>query len=535
MNIKQQKIEKGGFCFIGQYFWRYLILTALLVIVVIVENETKYNYTVTQKAVQAGDVKENWHLYLVLACMSTVLEILGTIIKLFLDMWTEKVTKLNFFNCYQFLMQSQKESCMLKYGLEFAKISTVSLIEFTIVKSFYSIKMMGIVRMSVPQCVGAVVILVAGIGLGFWRGKLQKKSDTIRNTIAFKEQTLTEHTVISKEVLENNLYQVTKRYNKRIGSQILKSTIAEIPKLIRVIVFLMLMYTILDLMQENEVYSYSYVVWTVYGYLLELSLNIGEIIESFAKIYAYKSEERLISLKKFKDDEEKIFLRESSNISYIKEKFTISKDFTANVSRADGGEAYYKVDSELELERGKIVLLEGQNGTGKSRFLKLIKEINVRNCISYDTKTAIMPEYASNFMQKYQPIDFELIHRLAKGLGMKRIPYTLDEFLKMRLNKEVNGADQQLLIALQILYFAIIKYKEDHDFPQIVILDEILGNISQENVQKVMAFLSQELRKIGAYTIIVTHSHKKIVYEYIDQIWQMTNDGDTILIEQNKI
>lgn len=532
MSIEKQKYEKGGFCFLGQYFWRYLLLTILLFTVVVIENEINYNYTVIQKAVQDGEVTENWHTYLTLALLGSVVGIFGTIIKIVLDMWTEKVTKLNFFRRYQFLMQSRKEACMLKYGLEFVKVSAITGSVLTIVNSFYTVRMMGIVKMTLPQYVGAITILGVGIGLGIWRGKLQKDSDTIRNAIASKEQTLTEHTVVSEEVLENNLYGITKQYSKRICLQILKNSISEFPKIIRVAVFLMLMYTILDSMKENLVYSYSYVVWTVYGYLLELALNIGYVVEDFSKVYAYKKEEKLILLKKFQDVEDNILSRESSNINFTTEKISINKTFSANVSRPDGIEAYYKLTSNLELERGKIALLEGDNGTGKSRFLKLLKQISIKNCISYDTKTAIMTDYASNFISKSEPLNFELIKRLANGLGLKRIPITFDKFLKMKLTKEVNGADQQLLTALQILYFAVMKYKANPGFPQLIILDEILGNISPENAPRVMAFISQELRKIGACTIIVTHCHKEVVHEYVDQVWQMTNDGDYICIEQ---
>ena len=104
----------------------------------------------------------------------------------------------------------------------------------------------------------------------------------------------------------------------------------------------------------------------------------------------------------------------------------------------------------------------------------------------------------------------------------------------MNIKNALNGADRQLLIAIQILYFAIKNSQTNPNGCQLVILDEILANVSEKNAPKVMAFIKKELSKIGACCIIVSHAHSEVVHEYADFIWKMTNDGDKIIIVQDE-
>ena len=176
-----------------------------------------------------------------------------------------------------------------------------------------------------------------------------------------------------------------------------------------------------------------------------------------------------------------------------------------------------------------MVELDGENETGKSRLNRFLKEI-ISGTILYDSNTAISNRLAENFMDGGK-FDFQLIKRLAHGIGISgRISETEEEFRNMSLSKQLNSADLQRLIALQILYFATKEHNANPEKLQVIILDEILANISEQNAKVVLKFVAQILSSLGACTIIVSHTHKEVVREYASQTWYMRNDGDRITI-----
>ena len=179
------------------------------------------------------------------------------------------------------------------------------------------------------------------------------------------------------------------------------------------------------------------------------------------------------------------------------------------------------------IEEGTAILLEGENGTGKSRCCKFIKT-QIPNCASYDTKTSIVEKYHENFKREKSSIDFNLIKYLAKGLMLERIPESKSEFFELECS-QINSADRQMLVALQILYFAAKDFEEGNK--QLVILDEIFGNLSFERTKAVLPFIMAELSKVKACTIVVSHTHKDEVKKYMSAIWQMRNVGREVLIE----
>lgn len=533
MNTKEKKKndKMGGFAFLGNKWLLFMGIAILVWLCAGFEMYFNFKLSEIEKRVQGGMVIENWSKYLTLLLVCVIFVLFTTIIKVLSDMWIEKTTKFKFFCRYKYIIQSHKESCMLQYYMAVAKLTAITGIGISIIKCIFTIKIMDIVEMTFAQYVGAISILITGIVLGIFRGKLQKMSDEIGNTAKIVEQMLTEHYVVSTNVLKNHLTELDKKYSKRIRIQVLKNAITEFPKLVRVTIFLMLMYSIVDSMKEGEIYAYTYVIWKAYGYLLELSMNIGYVIEDCAKIWSYIKDPKLKSLNQFEAAEGEIIEKEAENFNLGK-AFFIKETFTASVSRADGTEGKYSIVSDLKINPGEIILLEGENGTEKSRFLGIVKEIFSESCcISYDVNTAIAVKYADNFSK---PVKFDVLKRIANGLEIVRIPDTEEEFYNFELEKAINGADVQKLIALQILYLAETENKEQ---PKLIILDEILGNVSEENAPKVMEYISQELKKIEAFTIIVSHAHKDVVCKYVDYIWQMTNDGDKIKVkaEKNKL
>ena len=148
----------------------------------------------------------------------------------------------------------------------------------------------------------------------------------------------------------------------------------------------------------------------------------------------------------------------NSDAVILENGFRLKKELSLKLIRPNGEEAFYDILSDLDISEGNAIMLEGDNGTGKSRLCKGIKAL-IQRCISYDVKTAIVELYHQNFKRVKSAIDFNLIKYLAKGLALERIPETKEEFYKLKCS-QLNSADRQMLIMLQILYFAIKDYEE---------------------------------------------------------------------------
>ena len=269
---------------------------------------------------------------------------------------------------------------------------------------------------------------------------------------------------------------------------------------------------------------------TAYGFIVTLANDFGNIIEDVTKLYKYSKASEIIFINNEEDERNRLLDEQERNVVIEENAIVIKKDFSADVTRPDGEEAYYYIPEELKIQKGQMVIIEGQNGTGKTRLNQLLKMI-IPDVICYNTRTSMSNIVIENFRGEY-PIDYSLIIRLANGLGLKRVPNTCEAINALVLDKQINGADRQLMLALQILYFAIKENQKNPKKIQMIILDEILGNVSPENAPKVIGFMRSELEKIGACTLVVSHSHKEEVAKNASKTWQMTNEGKKIIIKE---
>lgn len=521
------------FAFLGKSLSRFVIALVIMTIGLAVEKFVNYRYVIIQKEVQSGNVIGNWQDFMILAGTVIFTSLILRVIKVFFTMWLEKTQKINFFKAYNGVIQEdgKLQGAMKDLVVANAKgYCTVETIE-TIISSIYIVFLMGVVSMSLPAYIGAGAILFSGISLGVVRGKLQAKTDMLGAETHTLQQKLSNFFMVSSNVLEERLKEVEGNYWKRISFQCIKNAIQVLPDLIKISAFIALFYNITSTgMAEGEIYPHTYVIITAYGYIVALAGNISNLIECVSKIILYKQDTELQDLKEEMGVKDEIIAKNTEFVK-VDSGITICADFTAGLTRPNGKEASYKIEKDLILKKGEMIMLEGENGTGKSRFCKLIKEI-IPNAICYDTKTSIVEKYHENFKRGKTNIDFNLIKYLAEGLDLERIPRTKREFMDLNCF-QINSADKQMLIALQILYFAI-KEEEENDTVQFVILDEILGNLSEERAKKIMPFISSELSRIGACTIIVSHSHKTEVRKYVSATWLMYNKENEVIIVEKK-
>lgn len=517
--------------FLGKSLYRFIILLVIATTGIIIEKIINYRYIVIQKEVQLGSVNDNWQTYLLLAGVIIIVSLILRIIKVFSTMWLEKIQKVNFFKAYNGVIQEdgKLQGALKDLAVASAKVHcTIETIE-TIINSTYIVVLMGVVSLSVPEYIGAISILLCGIFFGVYRGKLQAKTDLLGAETQSLQQKLSNFFMISSNVLDERLNEIENNYWRRIGLQCIKNAIQVLPDVIKIIAFVALFYNITATgMAEGEIYPYTFVVLTAYGYIVSLASNISNLLEYASKIVLYNQDEEL---KEIKEEMKKRSKEIEDNLQTVisnGEGITIRTEFTAGLTRPSGEEASYKIHKDLLLKRGQMIILEGENGTGKSRLCKLLKEI-IPNAISYDVKTSIVEIYQANFKRDKSNIDFNLIKYLAEGLYLERIPKSKKEFFDLKCS-QINSADRQMLIALQILYFVIKEHEEGKT--KLIILDEIFGNLSLERTRKVIPFMANELSKVGACTIVVSHSYKEELKKYASAIWMMHNGDNEVIIKE---
>lgn len=518
------------YAFLGKSFARFIVLVVFATIMLITEKVLNYEYVIVQKAVQEGFVRENWQAYMDLAMWAIGISLVLRAIKVFFVMWVEKVQNINFFHTFNGLLQEdgKMEGALKVLLIASAKVNCVIEVVESIMNAAYIIALMGIVNMTLPEYIGAACILLSGVAFGYIRGKLQGRTDLLGAEIQSLKQKMSTSFMISDGALVERLDEVDKNYWKRIGLQCVKNIVQVMPDVMKVTFFVALFYNItLSGMAEGQIYPYSYVVYTTYGYMVALASSISNLLEYIIKISNYQHDREVKEIIAELRDREEELRRNSITVKLLENGFVVTKDFSLKLIRPNGDEAFYRVPENLTIREGEAILLEGENGTGKSRFCKTVKAI-ISRCVGYDVKTSIVEVYHENFKRGNSFIDFNLIKYLAKGLTLERIPEHKEEFFELKCS-QLNSADRQMLIALQILYFVIKDFEEGKK--NVVILDEIFGNLSPERTKIVLPFIMNELSKARACTIVVSHAHKDEVKQYMTKIWQMRNDGNTVVID----
>lgn len=515
--------------FLGKSFTRFVILVVFATALLITEKVLNYEYMVVQKAVQEGMVRENWHAYMNLAMMAIGISVILRAVKVFFMMWVEKIQKINFFDSYNGVIQEdgKLQGALKIFQIASAKVNCVIEVVDTLINGAYIVALMDLVSMTIPEYIGAVCILLSGIGFGFMRGKMQSRTDMLGAETNSLQQKLSNFFMVSNNVLDERLKEIDSNYWKRIILQCIKNTIQVMPDVMKVIFFVALFYNITMLgMEEGNIYPYSYVVYTTYGYMVALASSISNLLEYLLKISNYQHDREVKEIKaEMRMREEEI--SKNSDAVILENGFLLKSEFSLKLTRPNGNEAFYHIPEDLAIGEGKAILLEGENGTGKSRLCKALKAL-IQRCESYDIKTSLVEVYHENFKSGESAIDFNLIKFLAKGLAIERIPEQKSDFFNLKCS-QINSADKQMLVALQILYFAIKDYEEGKT--NLVILDEIFSNLSLERTKTVLPFIMSELSKSKACTIVVSHTHKAEVKKYMDGVWQMRNEGDTVVIE----
>lgn len=175
-------------------------------------------------------------------------------------------------------------------------------------------------------------------------------------------------------------------------------------------------------------------------------------------------------------------------------------------------------NESFTLKRGKVVLLDGKSGTGKSTFIKIISGEIELSSTKYRLKSIKYFNDTSKFDSKnlleeitlgcYDEMkDKERLIEILEGTMLLSKYGTIEELAKIYAKDLSNGLMQRALLA-RTLYNL-----EDAD---LVCVDEPIGSLDEENAKKVIAFLKDYCnRQKSRFVILCTHQHK-FVDKYID-------------------
>jgi cell division transport system ATP-binding protein len=205
-----------------------------------------------------------------------------------------------------------------------------------------------------------------------------------------------------------------------------------------------------------------------------------------------------------------------------------------NLSKSYNGDLVIK-GLNLHIKAGEFIFLQGESGSGKSTFLKLL----YRDLEHYDGEIFIqdqplkrIPRYLTRRMVGTIFQSFELLERktalenvalAGEVLGRRREDITKEAVYLLekvglkgkedRFPHQLSGGEQQrVAIARSLL-----------NRPKVLLADEPTGNLDPRNAAKIMEILQEINKQDGITMLIVTHS-QELVNEFSVRTLQM-EDG----------
>ena len=197
-------MRSSKYAFLGKSFPRFVILVVFATIMLIIEKVLNYEYVIVQKAVQEGYVRDNWHAYMNLAMLAIGISVVLTIVKVFFMPWSEKIQKINFFAATNGVIQEdgKLDGTLKIFLIASAKVNCVIEVDGAVINIVYIVALMEIVKMTVPEYIGAICILLSGVAFGYLRGTMQSKTDMLGAEIQSLQQKLSNFFMTSNDVMD---------------------------------------------------------------------------------------------------------------------------------------------------------------------------------------------------------------------------------------------------------------------------------------------------------------------------------------------
>lgn len=175
----------------------------------------------------------------------------------------------------------------------------------------------------------------------------------------------------------------------------------------------------------------------------------------------------------------------------------------------------------ISFDFGKCYMIIGENGAGKSTFLKCLLGISKVSCgsiIRNYLKLGYVPEKINLPSSLCIEEFIKMLARL-KGMNEKDIQKQIDADLKKwklyekkytKIKKLSKGMHQKLIIIQALI-----------DNPQLIVFDEVLNGLDIE-MQHLLFLLIKKMKEDGS-TIILTSHYPKQYDEVVDEILEIRN------------
>lgn len=196
----------------------------------------------------------------------------------------------------------------------------------------------------------------------------------------------------------------------------------------------------------------------------------------------------------------------------------------------------------MEFDPGKLYVIMGKSGAGKSTFLSLIAgldlctdgkifyngtELNKMDRDKYRAQNIGVIFQSYNLLTNATALENIVLSMNISGSKEKdKRKYALDLLSKVGIDEEtaerkilkLSGGEQQRVGIARAL---------SHN-PDIIIADEPTGNLDGDTEGNIMGILQNLAHEDGKCVIIVTHS--KVVSKYADELWGL-NQGNLVFVK----
>tara|TARA_B110000977_G_scaffold200824_1_gene292780 strand:+ start:611 stop:2320 length:1710 start_codon:yes stop_codon:yes gene_type:complete len=330
--------------------------------------------------------------------------------------------------------------------------------------------------------------------------------------------------------LENkiiNLFKIKSLNYARISS--IYKILITFPKISKEILLLTLLIGLFFLLEflnysDNEISNYITIFGIIglrlFPQLLLMFNTVGNIKHSQFSMETLNKE-----LSEFDKKKEKSF------IEIPIEKSIELKNISFNYG--DENKEIFK-DLNFKISTGEIIGLEGENGTGKSTFLKVISGLikpskgeiiiddkklnnfvnyNWQNNISYVEQNVFLfnDTILQNITLNEEKYNKEKLDKIIAGINLRDFIELQDEGLNKVIaenNSNVSGGEKQKIAICRALYRNC----------KFILFDESLSNIDEKSVLIIKDYL-KSIKDIG----IIIISHKKSTLSFCDKVYNLKN------------
>ena len=335
--------------------------------------------------------------------------------------------------------------------------------------------------------------------------------------------------------LENkviNLFKIKSLNYARISSMYkVLITFPKVSKEITLLTLLIVLFFLLKLFDysDNEITNYITIFGIIglrlFPQLLLMFSTVGNIKHSQFSMETLNKE-----LSEFNKNKEKSFIEIPINKSI--ELKNVSFNY------GDENREIFK-DLNFKISVGEIIGIEGENGTGKSTFLKVLSGLikpskaeiiiddkklnnfenyNWQNSISYVEQNVFLfnDSILQNITLSKEKYHKEKFDEIINGVNLKNFIKLQNEGSNKIIsenNSNISGGEKQKIAICRALY-------RNSKF---ILFDESLSNIDEKSVLIIMEYL-KSIKDIG----IVVISHKKNIFSFCDKVYSLKNKKFTI-------